>query len=271
MAVKLFQYYTQDSMAKLTDRIIKRVGEVESTNDIALDLGVKGAVAGTIVVADSQSKGRGRLRRQWFSPPGEGLYFSMIYYPNLSVADLPKITLAVGVAVCEAVERECRLVLGIKWPNDLLFEGKKIGGILCETGPVTGDEPTGGILAVLGIGLNVSTSKTDFPGSLSGRAASLANYTRTEIDKELLLIALADKIDNAIILLENNQFDSILMEWKKRDVLIGRTLSWVTGQGDVVTGTAVGIDANGLYHIRSEDGRIHDVISGDIEIAGKSD
>ncbi len=245
---------------------IQRVTQTESTNSLAMEMGRQSAAAGTVVVAETQTRGRGRLQREWFSPPGTGLYFSMVLRSQLDPIDLPKITLAAGVAVCEAIEQVCQVSPGLKWPNDLLIDGKKCGGILCETGPLTGTNDSRGILVILGVGLNITTPESAFPAELGARATSLLATTGRVYDKETILDAVLARIDDTITLLESGEFGAIFDQWRARDVLLGKTLSWLNPAGGVVTGRALGIDDHGLYHIRDTGGRVHSVVSGDITL-----
>jgi BirA family biotin operon repressor/biotin-[acetyl-CoA-carboxylase] ligase len=248
-------------------RLIQRIAQTESTNTLAMELAMAGAATGTLVVAETQTRGRGRLQREWFSPPGTGLYFSMILRPHLSAADLPKISLAAGVALCAALEQVCQVSPGLKWPNDLLITGKKCGGILCETGPLPGAGISTGILVILGVGLNVTTPTAAFPESLRPMATSLLAATGREYDKETILYAVLAQIDAAIARLETGEIDAVLEQWRARDVLLGKTLSWVNPAGRVVTGRALGIDRHGQYHIRDSHGRVQQVVSGDLNLA----
>ena len=247
-------------------RSIQRVAQTESTNSLALEMGKQGAAAGTVVVAETQTGGRGRLQRKWFSPPGAGLYFSMVLRPQLDPIDLPKIPLAAGVAVCEAIEQACQVSPGLKWPNDLLLDGKKCGGILCETGSIPGTGDIGEILVILGVGLNITTPEAAFPAELRGRATSLLAATGRVYDKEDVLTAILAGLDEIVARCEAGGFDDIFARWRARDVLFGSTLSWLDPAGGVVTGRALGIDDHGLYHIRDPGGRVHSVVSGDISL-----
>jgi len=247
--------------------MIKRVAQTASTNSLAMELAMAGAAAGTVVVAETQTRGRGRLHRQWFSPPRAGLYFSMILRPQLPVADLPKITLAAGVALCEALEMVCQVSPGLKWPNDLLLDGKKCGGILCETGPLSEAADRNGIVVILGVGLNVTTPASAFPEKLRSRATSLLVATGRQYDKDAVLEVMLARIDETIARLESGDIGAVLDQWRSRDVLLGKTLSWLNQAGRVVMGRALGIDRNGHYHIRDKRGRVHQVVSGDISLA----
>jgi BirA family biotin operon repressor/biotin-[acetyl-CoA-carboxylase] ligase len=191
----------------------------------------------------------------------------MVLRPRLDPVDLPKITLVAGVAVCQALEQVCQLSPGIKWPNDLLADGKKVGGILCETAPITGTNDSRGILVILGVGLNITTPESAFPAELHTRATSLLAATGREFDKDTILDAVLTRIDDIMARFEAGEFGAILDQWRARDVLIGKTLSWLNPAGRAVTGQALGIDDSGQYHIRDTRGRVHRVVSGDIHLA----
>ena len=150
----------QDSGLLREDRPVIMLETTESTNTVAMELGKQGAAAGTLVIAESQTKGRGRLSRTWISPKGTGLYFSIILRPKLDLEDLPKITIAAGVAICKALEKATSVAPQIKWPNDILVDNKKCGGILTEAGPLTASDLP---LVILGVGLNISTPLSAFP------------------------------------------------------------------------------------------------------------
>jgi BirA family biotin operon repressor/biotin-[acetyl-CoA-carboxylase] ligase len=231
---------------------------------MALEAGRHGAPVGTVIVADHQTKGRGRLQRSWFSPSGAGLYFSVLLRPRLDVAALPAMTLAAGIAVCRAIEKECGLQLGLKWPNDLLFAGKKLGGILCETEPYQYAAATGPSLLVIGIGLNVSTATPDFPAELRDRATSLAMAGGTDFSKDNLLLAILSELEHIVLQAETKGLAPILADWQARDACYGRVLSWVGTNGRVIIGIGEGIDDSGQYRVRDKDGAMHAVLSGDL-------
>ena len=253
----------------MTSREIIRLKITGSTNSEALEAGEKGAAPGTVVVAGSQTGGRGRLKRSWLSPPGMGLYFSILLRPDLAVEDLPKITLAAGLAVCEAIESECGLFLQIKWPNDILLSGRKLAGILTETGAVQTMTTGGKPYVVVGVGLNLYSPDGGFPAELREHATALSFHTDREISADTLLEACASSIEKVVRRLEKGDFAEILASWKQRDATQGKMLFWVTPQGKKVFGISLGPDADGILHIRDQAGRIHEVISGDVNLAGK--
>jgi BirA family biotin operon repressor/biotin-[acetyl-CoA-carboxylase] ligase len=250
-------------------REIIRLKVAESTNSVALERGEKGAAPGTVVVADSQTGGRGRLKRSWLSPPGMGLYFSLLLRPDLAVESLPKITLAAGLAICKAVEFEYGVFPQIKWPNDLLLEGRKFGGILTETGDLQNISNRQKPLVVVGVGLNLYLPESGFPPELMGRATSLSLHTDKKISADILLEACVNAIEEVLQSLEKGYFSKILSAWKQRDAAQGKILTWVTPHGKKVAGLSLGPDADGILHIRDQSGTIHEVLSGDVNLVGK--
>ena len=250
-------------------REIVRLGVIESTSSSALELGRRGAAAGTVVVAESQTGGRGRLQRTWLSPPETGLYFSIILRPLLDPVDLPKITLAAGVAVCKAIENELGLTPTIKWPNDILLDDRKVGGILSETGPITETSAGQQTLVVVGIGLNIKKPAGGFPPELQDKATALAEHLDKAVVGEDLILPIADNLDRQVALLEQGQFQKILDQWQQRDGIRGKKLTWVTPLGRKIIGTSLGPDPDGMLQVKDEHGKIHTVISGDVKLLGR--
>lgn len=263
------QHRQHEQGREVAPRKIIRLEITESTNSAALAAGRQGAAAGTVVVAVSQTAGRGRLNRSWLSPPGMGLYFSVILRPALAPQDLAKITMAAGLAVCRVIESHCQLFPRIKWPNDLLLEGRKFGGILCETDQMPGGGDGRFPLAVVGVGLNLYPPEKGFPPGLAERATALSLYNKEKIDSAALLDACAEAIEGMVQRLTKGDFPAILQEWRQRDAIGDRVLTWVTPKGEEVRGTSLGPDAEGMLRIRDEAGTIHTVISGDVKLVGK--
>lgn len=249
-------------------RDIIRLDVTESTNLVALEAGQQGVAPGTVVVADAQTGGRGRLNRSWLSLPGMGLYFSLILRPRLAPEHLPKVTLAAGLALCKAVEAEYSLSPEIKWPNDLLLDGRKFGGILTETESITGSDSTS-TLVIVGVGLNLSSPEGGFPPDIEDRATSISLHADNEVSSEILLERCVAAVEKEVQRLEKGQFSIILQEWLQRDTIQGKVLTWVTPKGKVVTGVSLGPDADGILRIRDKAGSIHTVISGDVTLVGK--
>ena len=250
-------------------RNIIRLDTTESTNSVALEAGRQGAASGTVIVAETQTGGRGRLKRSWLSLPGLGLYFSIILRPELAPQHLAKITLAAGVAVCQAIERKLGLKPQIKWPNDILLDDKKVGGILSETGPIEQTSAGQQTLVVVGIGLNIKEPAGGFPPDLKEKATALSGYLDKAVAREELVLPIADALDREVALLEKGDFSKILKEWMQRDASHGKVLTWVTPQGEKVTGLSLGPDPEGVLRIRDQAGTIHIVLSGDVSLVGK--
>ncbi len=253
----------------MAERKIIRQKVTGSTNSVALAEGEKNAPPGTVVVADSQTSGRGRLNRNWLSPPGMGLYFSVLLRPDLAAEDLPKITLSAGLAICKAIETEYGIVPQIKWPNDLLLDGRKFGGILSETGAVQIMPNRQKPLVVVGVGLNLYQPEGGFQAELKKSATSLSLHTDRKISKERLLEICVIAIEEMVLRLEKGHFPKILQAWKQRDATLGKILTWVTPQGKKVTGVSLGPDADGILHIKDQAGTIHEVLSGDVNLVGR--
>lgn len=251
---------------QLAGRPVVYLPAVDSTNTYALSPVLRGAAAGTLIVAETQTAGRGRLGRQWLSPPGCGLYLSLLLRPALSGEALPRVTLAAGVAVCLAVEQATGLQPKLKWPNDILLDGKKAGGILTETAGMAPGAAEPRPLVVVGIGVNVNTPAALFPGPLAAHATSLLAAAGRPFARSLILTALAAEVERAVAALEQGRWPEILRQWRARDGTRGRALSWVTPGRKTVRGESLGIDDQGLLHIRDAEGRIHAVLSGDLQL-----
>lgn len=229
-----------------------------STNDVARDLAEKGAPEGTIVIAESQTGGRGRLDRTWHSPPGTGLYFSIILRPQLDPSDLPKITLLAGIAAAEAIEENTGLRPLIKWPNDLLLEGKKVAGILAELyGDITSP------YVILGIGINVHTRLEEFPPELQEIATSLAMAGGQNISRTNLMQAVLTHLGRWYELFKKGAFQPILDAWRKRCVIIGTHVKILSGEKEL-EGTVVDVDEAGALLLRDQAGQIQRILSGEV-------
>ena len=253
----------------MATRKIIRLNVTESTNSVALDAGRKGAVTGTVVVADTQTGGRGRLNRTWLSLPGIGLYCSIILRPRLAPEHLPKVTLAAGLALSKVVEAEYSLSPQIKWPNDLLLDGRKFGGILTEAESIGGSDPSDSTLVIVGVGLNLSKPEGGFPSDIKERATALSLHTSREISSEILLETCVAVVEKELQRLEKGMFPEILEEWMQRDACKDKVLTWVTPQGKEVTGVSLGPDPDGILRIKDQAGNIHEVLSGDVKLVGK--
>lgn len=236
-----------------------------STNRVAYDLAVKGEPEGTAVIADSQGEGRGRLGKVWQSPPGKGLYCSVIVRPKIDVEDYPKITLTAGLAVAIALEDVTGLEMRLKWPNDVYAGGKKCCGILTESSSLA--EDVHDRFAIVGIGINVNAEETDFSSELQDKATSLLILAEREYDIQAIFHQVKTLLLHKLALLESNGFAGILADWRKRDMLSGKWLQWLSTSGEIIYGQSEGPDDSGRLLVKDKDAKIHQILSGDISLA----
>lgn len=234
--------------------------EIASTQDIACKLARQGAEEGTIVIAEKQTKGRGRQGKSW-SSPGGGLYFSIILRPNLEPAQALQLPLVVGVAVAKAIKKVTALQPRLKWPNDIVIAGKKVGGILIETSTKQGKIDH----TVLGIGLNVNTAKSLLPEAIRGTATSLVEEGGQNISPLKLLQCLFREFEALYIEFLAYGFDKTRKQWKAMSNTIGSRVKIDSG-GAEIEGEALDIDSEGFLLLRRENGNIDRVISGDVSL-----
>lgn len=226
-----------------------------STMDLAMQLGMQAAPNGTLVLAESQTKGRGRLGRSWFSPKYKGIYLSLILRPKISPSGSPILTLLSAVSICEAIKKTVGLDAQIKWPNDVFICNKKVAGILTEMNA----EMDKVNFIVIGIGLNVNNDKK----SLVTQATSLKEQAGQSLSRIFLLQELLRRIENNYFLLEDKGGQSIIDKWRSFSLTLGRRVK-VYCQDKHVEGQAVDIDQDGALLIRKDSGLIQKVFSGDV-------
>jgi BirA family transcriptional regulator, biotin operon repressor / biotin---[acetyl-CoA-carboxylase] ligase len=238
-----------------------------STNDDAYQLALKGAEHGFGVLADRQLAGKGRLGKDWVSPAGTGLYCSIIVRPRLPFIEFPKLTLTAGLALCSAVEALFPAIpFGLKWPNDLYCHSKKCGGILVESStPNCASEES---FVVVGIGLNVNTPLEMFPQELQQKVTSLRIQSGEVFNIQDLYHLIHDALLEHISIHETLGFANILQEWRKRDILLGKEMQWVTRDKKLITARGMGPDENGqLLAKEDSNGKVHEILSGDVQLA----
>jgi BirA family transcriptional regulator, biotin operon repressor / biotin---[acetyl-CoA-carboxylase] ligase len=250
--------------AALTTRWLGRSCETfdtcVSTNDLAAERGRAGAAEGLVIVSDQQSRGRGRMGRDWFSPRGENLYFSLLLRPVRPPAEIPPLTLLAGAALAEALAG-FGVVPRLKWPNDVLVpdttsEPRKVAGILTEMV----SEGNRVAHVVVGIGLNVNGM--NFPAELAGRATSLALARGQPVDRVTVLCAVLSAFERAYEDFRANGPRAAVSRWSAHAALGGRCRVAVDGRE--VSGVALGLDPDGALRVRDDDGQVIRVISGEI-------
>jgi BirA family biotin operon repressor/biotin-[acetyl-CoA-carboxylase] ligase len=226
-----------------------------STNDDAIAAARSGAPHGSVFIADEQTAGRGRRGHAWLAAPGESLLFSVLLRPKLELPQVSALTLAIGLALRDAVAPLVSAPAELKWPNDLLVAGKKLAGVLVES-QLQGDQLQS---VVVGVGLNVATR--DFPAEIAGTATSLALLGATRLEREALLFGVLDAIATHFEAYTQSGVAGILGELNAADALRGKR---VRVEGNA--GVGRGLDEHGRLLIEAEDGTTNAVLSGTVEL-----
>lgn len=239
---------------------------IGSTNQEAKRLAAEGAAEGTIVVAEEQAGGRGRLERPFFSPHGKGIWFSLILRPAFLPQEAPKCTLMAAVAVARAM-KEFGLRAAIKWPNDILYEGKKLVGILTEMSA----EMDKINYVVIGTGINVNIGEAEFPEPIRAVATSLSIMRGEPLSRVAFFQAVLRAMDSLYRAVARDDFAPVFDEWRRFSVTLGqevRVISATGGEAEAFVGRAVDIDADGALLVDTEEGRRR-VVAGDVSIRPK--
>lgn len=241
-------------------RRIHYFASIESTNAIAKELADAGEPHGTIVLADEQVGGRGRSGRGWFSPAGGGVWASIIVRPSLDAERLAGLGIAIAVALASELGRAFGFDAKVKWPNDILAGGLKLGGILVEAGQVAGDTIES---AVVGIGLNVDIAPGDFPAELRGKATSLTAVAGATIDRLVVLRTALEAFDAAYERYATGGAASARDRWRALSTTLGRAVEIETA-GRTVAGTVTDLSPEGALVIENTDGRTVEIWHGDV-------
>lgn len=246
---------------KYIGRTIHYEETVSSTQKIAHKLSYDNADEGTIIVADEQLSGRGRLDRTWHSPKYSGVWMSIILRPKIPLGQAPGLTLLTAVAVAQAIEEITDLEPEIKWPNDILINGKKAVGILTEL-QAEADRINA---IIIGIGINVNQVTDDFPVELKEKATSLRIETDSKLNRAELIQAVLMKLEKLYEQFLTNGFYPIKLLWEAYAISIGKRIIASTLRG-TISGFAKGITDEGVLMIEDDQGTIHYIHSADIEI-----
>ncbi len=240
------------------DTQILRFESLPSTNLEAARLANEGAAEGLCLVASEQTAGRGRLQRQWVSPKGAGLYFSIILRPQFEQNTWPLLTLMAGLAVSDALLEACALETDIKWPNDILVNEKKVCGILAES-----IETPLGRAVVIGVGINLT--RQSFPGELNLEATSVEIATGRSVEVELVLNALIEALGRHYETLKQPAGpETIIREWSARSSYSDSKLVRVVESNSTIVGTTRGLERDGALRVETYAGEIKVVRAGDV-------
>lgn len=242
---------------KRIGRKIHAYDSTDSTMDIAHRLAAAGEPEGSVVVAEGQSKGRGRVGRSWVSPKGKGIYCSILLRPQVPIAQVSRVTLVTAVAVAEAVRRQTGIKPEIKWPNDLLIGSRKLVGILTELNA----ELDRVNYVVVGIGMNVNSARAHLPAN----STSLAEELGEPVDRIALARALLTELDRCYGRFLEEGLEGLLGEWRSFAGFLGRRIR-VALPGRTVDGQAMDVDSTGALLVRTDTGIIESVSSGEVLI-----
>jgi len=231
---------------------------VESTNTEANRLAREDAPEGTLIVANAQTRGRGRLGRSWVSPPGSGLYLSIILRPSCSPDWFPRLTLTAGVAVASAIQ-ETGMRPQLKWPNDILIADRKVGGILTEA---VFDKKRINFV-ILGIGINVNTERDELPISVRSLATSLRLSLGKPLSRTHLLQSLLHQLEQWYEFFRAGAFETILETWCEFDTTLGRVVEVFLPERRIV-GVAETLESDGTLLVRDKRGCLHRIVAGDV-------
>lgn len=241
--------------ASLSTYPIQIFKETRSTNDLAHRYGKEGHAAPLLIVAESQTHGRGRQGRSWSSKPNLGLWLSFLLKPDLPPRQTPRLTILFSVALLKAIYQVTQVRAEIKWPNDLLYKGRKLAGILAEAHLASNSLS----YLVVGVGCNVNHALTDFPPELQPLATSLNLVTGKKWRRVELLVALLEHTQELI----NQPWDLVSQQWKSSCLNMGKTITLNLPEGKV-SGQMIDMDTNGSLIFRHSDGRLQTIYSGEI-------
>ncbi len=253
---KLFSYEIDSALKtkRLGKKNIYHFESIKSTNDKAYSLAEEGAQEGVIVVAETQTKGKGRVGRSWESPRG-GIYFSLVLKPDLETDEIPTITLVAALSMVKAIKKTAKLEALIKWPNDIIAGGKKICGILTEIKA----QPDKVDFLVLGIGVNVNVSKEKLP-EVGG---SIDELSGNKVRRADLIKTFLEFFEKDYFLLNKNGFKALRDDCKKNSLVLGKKVK-IEERHKKIEGLAEDIDEKGALILRTKDGKRQRVFSGDV-------
>ncbi|MCC6446507.1 MAG: biotin--[acetyl-CoA-carboxylase] ligase [Armatimonadetes bacterium] len=232
---------------------------VASTQEVARAMIAQGAADGTVVLASEQTEGRGRLGRRWVAPKGTAILASILVRPALPLREFWQLSFVAAWAAAEAIAFMTDASVQVKWPNDILIDGKKVAGILIEVVP----EGPGGPWAVIGIGINVNAPPEAFPPDLLTPATSLLEAQGRAMPLQPLLKAVLEHFDRGMESLVSQGFESVLARWKTMEAFTGKPVRVVTPSGEV-DGTALGVDDQGNLRVGRADGSEETILAGDV-------
>lgn len=233
--------------------------EVPSTNELAYEMALKGAPEGVVVVAETQTQGRGRMRRRWLSPPGLIIYLSLILRPKLTPHLAPLLTYVGAVSTAEALDKGFALEVSLKWPNDVLMRGRKLAGLLNEVKAETDRVD----FIVLGFGINVNMEEADFPEDLRHKATSVRIELGRKVSRVEMARCLLESIEAWYDVFLLHGADPVIRRWESLARIRGASIE-VRSFDDTHRGVAEGLDINGALMLRQGKDRVIKLVAGDV-------
>lgn len=260
MLQKILNHLSQDNPWR---NQIRFYDTITSTNDVLKQMALQDAPHGTILVADSQTGGRGRLGRTFLSPSGVGIYLSVLLRPGCMPMELMHLTCACACAACSAIEQSAGFRPGVKWTNDIVYQKRKLAGILTELG-LNQDGSTA--YAIIGIGINCAQRPEDFPPDIREIAGSLKMASGREIDRALVAAKMIDAFYNMsqVLLTSKSQ---IIQRYRRDCITLGQEVSLIRG-GETRFGKALDVDEEGALIVQYRDGTVETVNSGEVSVRG---
>lgn len=239
-------------------RVIRHYTETSSTNDVAQQLAEAGAKEGTLVLAEEQTQGRGRLGRSWFSQRHDGIYASLVLRPRLKPRHAAILTLSAAVAASKAIEQVSGLATDIKWPNDLLLSGRKCCGILSEM------QAEQDVIRHVIVGIGINVNHASFPEELRAQAASLLLEGRRPYSRVAILCALLESFEALYDGVQAGNRAMVIEQWIQRSSFASGKAVTVDLGGKRIGGITAGLGETGTLQVRLPDGRLEEVMNGDV-------
>ncbi|AYO30210.1 biotin--[acetyl-CoA-carboxylase] ligase [Biomaibacter acetigenes] len=252
------EIWSKAELSFLGDRIYY-YSTIGSTNSEAKRLAQEGASHGTLIIAEEQTRGKGRMGRVWTSPRGTGIWVSIVLKPQIMPSEAPKLTMLTAVAVTEAITEKIGISAGIKWPNDVLIDGKKVCGILTEMSAETD------VVNYVVIGTGINVNNDIFPDEIKDTAISLKIAAGNAVDRIQILAGFLERLEYHYKTAMARGFEPVLNEWRKLCCNLGKPVEIVTRDGSF-TGIAEDIDEQGALIVKKTDGKFERVLSGDVSL-----
>lgn len=250
----------QESSTRWLGKEIAYYEDIDSTNIRLKEWAKEGAIEGSLVIAEKQNNGKGRLGKVWNSPEGEGIWMSILVLPNIDIEKVPQLTLLAGLATCNAIREVTGMEVMIKWPNDLVLNGKKICGILCELVKL---ENGNGV--IIGIGINVNSKQ--FPSDLP-YASSLYLEGGQMYKRETIVRSVLEHLEEYYILYKQTlSLTKMIEQYKLRCINLGKEVK-VLGMKKKLIGTVKDINLDGQLIIETDHGEIETIFAGDVSVRG---